>query len=70
MLWIYTENDSFFAPSISQAMHARYIAAGGVAEFHLLPSWGKDGHSFLTGRGSAKLWGPLVERFLAGLPKQ
>ncbi|MEK9970828.1 MAG: alpha/beta fold hydrolase [Ferrovibrio sp.] len=69
-LWIYTQNDSFFAPAISQAMHARYAAAGGVAEFHLMPAWGKDGHSFLTGQGSSKLWGPLVERFLAGLPKQ
>ena len=26
-LWIYTENDSFFAPEISRAMHARYTAA-------------------------------------------
>ncbi len=65
-LWIYTENDSFFAPEISRAMHAHYTAAGGKAEFQLLPPWGKDGHSFMSGQNSAKLWGPLVERFLAG----
>lgn len=64
-LWIYTENDSFFAPEISRAMHARYTAAGGKAEFHLLPPWGQDGHSFMSGQGSAKIWGPLVERFIA-----
>ena len=69
MLWIYTENDSFFAPEISRAMHARYTAAGGKAEFHLLPPWGQDGHGFMNGRGSAAIWGPLVERFLAGQQK-
>lgn len=64
-LWIYTENDSFFAPEISRALHARYTAAGGRAEFHLLPAWDRDGHSFMNGRGSAAIWGPLVERFIA-----
>lgn len=68
-LWIYTENDSFFAPAISRAMHARYTAAGGRAEFHLLPPWDRDGHGFLNGRGAAALWGPLVERFLADRQK-
>lgn len=68
-LWIYTENDSFFAPEISRAMHARYTAAGGSAEFHLLPPWGRDGHGLLSGEGSAQIWGPLVERFLAGMAK-
>ena len=47
-------------------MHARYTAAGGKAEFHLLPPWGKDGHGFMNGRGAAAIWGPLVERFIAG----
>lgn len=68
-LWIYTENDSFFAPEISRAMHARYTAAGGKADFHLLPPWGNDGHSFMSGNNSARIWGPLVERFLGSLPK-
>lgn len=68
-LWIYAENDSFFAPAISRAMHARYTAAGGRAEFHLLPPWDRDGHGFLNGRGAAALWGPLVERFLADRQK-
>lgn len=68
-LWIYTENDSFFAPEISRAMHAHYTASGGMAEFHLLPPWGQDGHGFMSGRGAAKIWGPLVERFIASQQK-
>jgi dienelactone hydrolase len=68
-LWIYTQNDSFFAPEISRAMHARYTATGGKAEFHLLPPWSTDGHGFMSARGAAAIWGPLVERFIADLPK-
>jgi hypothetical protein len=33
MLWIYTENDSYFAPSIARAMYHSFTAAGGVADF-------------------------------------
>jgi dienelactone hydrolase len=68
-LWLYTQNDSFFAPEISRGMHARYTAAGGKAEFHLLPPWSQDGHGFMSARGAAAIWGPLVEHFIAGLPK-
>jgi dienelactone hydrolase len=67
MLWVYTANDSYFAPSLAAAMHRAYTAAGGRAEFHALPAWGRDGHLLFTSRGGSATWGPLMERFL-GLP--
>ncbi|WP_374447621.1 alpha/beta hydrolase family protein [Stella sp.] len=67
-LWIYAENDLFFGPDLSRAMHAAYAAAGGAAEFHLLPPFGSDGHT-LYGRAPERWW-PLVDAFLRrlGLP--
>lgn len=69
MLWVYTANDSYFAPGLAAAMHRAYTAAGGRAEFHALPSWGRDGHLLFTSRGGSATWGPLMERFLALPPR-
>ena len=68
MLWVYTRNDTFFAPEMSQAMHAAFTAAGGKADFRLLDAFGKDGHGLFFGKGGSQIWGPLVEGYLAGLP--
>lgn len=67
-LWIYAENDLYFGPELSRAMHAAYRAGGAPAEFHLLPPFGQDGHS-VYGRAQ-ELWWPLVDGFLRahGLP--
>lgn len=65
MLWIYTENDTFFAPDLSKAMHGAFVAAGGKAEFALLPAFGNDGHGLFFARNGSRIWGPLVEPFLA-----
>jgi len=65
MLWVYSENDSFFAPAIS----------GGVAQ-RLPPKWracgvarpgpfSNDGHRLFFGTGGSQIWGPMVERYLA-----
>lgn len=70
MLWIYTENDSFFAPSIAAAMYAAYAQNGGKAEFEQLGPFGSDGHGLFFGRGGSLIWGPLVERYLASRPTQ
>jgi dienelactone hydrolase len=66
-LWIYTENDSYFAPRLSAAMVAAFRAAGGKADYALLPAFGDDGHFMAERPGSEVAWGPAVERFLAGL---
>jgi homoserine acetyltransferase len=44
MLWIYTENDTYFGPALSQRMASAFKAAGGNVEYHLLPPFGHDGH--------------------------
>jgi dienelactone hydrolase len=66
-LWLYAENDSYFAPDLSRKLADAYRMAGGRAEYHLLPPIGPDGHGMIGLREAVTLWGPLVERFLAGV---
>jgi dienelactone hydrolase len=62
MLWIYTENDTYFGPSLSRRMYAAFSKAGGKARFELLPplrtEQSQDGHDLLfVGRD---IWQPIV----------
>jgi pimeloyl-ACP methyl ester carboxylesterase len=70
MLWVYAENDSYFAPPIAAAMYAAYAQNSGNADFHQLGPFGNDGHGLFFGRGGSAIWGPLVERYLATRPAQ
>jgi dienelactone hydrolase len=63
-LWLYTENDSFFGPWLSQRMAEAYRKAGAPIDFHLLPAFGQDGHRFMGSRGAVAIWAPIVEKFL------
>ena len=64
MLWIYTENDSYFGPALARSMYQAFIAAGGKADFHLLPPFGKDGHALFFGTNGSAIWGPLMDAYL------
>jgi dienelactone hydrolase len=64
MLWIYTENDSYFAPPLARAMWQEFTAAGGQAEFVNPGPFDGDGHHLFFGAGGSAIWGPLVERYL------
>ncbi len=64
MLWIYSENDTFFGPTLSKQMHDAYTGAGGNAEYHMLPPFGSDGHFLIGSADSIPQWAPLVSRFL------
>jgi dienelactone hydrolase len=64
MLWIYTENDTYFGPEVSKPMHDAFTAAGGNAEYHLFPPFGNDGHFFIDSKDAVPLWAPLVSEFL------
>jgi pimeloyl-ACP methyl ester carboxylesterase len=64
-LWLYTENDSFFAPPIARSLHAAYTGGGGVAEYRPLPAFGEDGHRLFFGRGGSAVWGAEVAPWLA-----
>jgi dienelactone hydrolase len=61
-LWIYTENDRYFAPRHVRTWYDAFRARGGSGELLLLPPFGEDGH-LLFSRGIS-VWQPLVERFL------
>jgi dienelactone hydrolase len=63
-LWLYTANDSFFAPEIANAMHRAFTASGGGAELAMLPAWGGDGHRLFFGQSGSDTWGPVVAGFL------
>jgi dienelactone hydrolase len=65
MLWVYTANDSFFAPDVAVAMHAAFTRAGGKAELIQPGPFGTDGHLLFFSRGGSAIWGPLMQRYLA-----
>ena len=68
-LWLYSENDTFFAPELSKRMADAFAGAGGRAEYHLLPPVRGDGHSLIDTAGSEASWQPVLSHFLAGLGK-
>jgi dienelactone hydrolase len=63
-LAIYTENDSFFGPSLSRQIVNAYRAGGGRLDDVLLPAFGVDGHALFAARDGVAIWGPVVEAFL------
>lgn len=63
--WAYAENDSFFGPELAAAMAAAWNAAGGSAEFNLLPAYGEEGHAMVDDRSGWRLWGPALDKALA-----
>jgi hypothetical protein len=48
-------------------MHEAFTAAGGKAEYHLLPPFADEGHFLVGSANSIPMWSPLVEGFLDGL---
>ena len=64
MLWIYIENDTFFGPALSKRMHEAFTAAGGNAEYHLLPAFGDEGHFLIGSPKAIPIWSPIVSKFL------
>ena len=65
-LWLYTRNDSFFAPELAEAMFASFRAGGGNGRMVMLPAYGSDGHALFSG-GGEHVWGPPISSFMSGL---
>lgn len=65
MLWISAENDSFFPVGLIADMQRAYNRAGGDARLVVVPAVGNEGHALFYAVGGSKLWGPVVERYLA-----
>jgi len=64
-LWLYAENDTYFAPALSRGMYEAFRSAGGAAEYHLLPPFGTEGHRIIELAEAAELWRPILAAFLA-----
>jgi dienelactone hydrolase len=65
VLWIYAENDSYFGPPLARSMASSYASGGGKLRFYETASYGTDGHAMFFSPGGSKIWGPLVEAYLA-----
>ncbi len=63
MLWVYSENDHFFAPQLAGRFYQAFTADGGKASFIIAPAFGVDGH-FLFSRKGIPVWTPIVDDFL------
>jgi pimeloyl-ACP methyl ester carboxylesterase len=61
-LFIYSENDRFFGPSLAHRMYDAFVAAGGRAEFVAAPASGLDGHGYFA--RAMDDWTPRVTAFL------
>jgi dienelactone hydrolase len=68
-LWIFAENDDFFAPALARAMLNAYVATGAPASLFEAPSFGRNGHMLIWSADGAAWW-PRVAAFLRtlGLP--
>jgi dienelactone hydrolase len=42
--WLVAANDSYFSPALSRQLADAFRAAGGSADFHVLPAHGSEGH--------------------------
>jgi dienelactone hydrolase len=60
-LWLYAENDSYFAPDYVRSLHEAYIARGGRAEFHMFEPIGQDGHSIALSFDGMLRWLPALD---------
>jgi pimeloyl-ACP methyl ester carboxylesterase len=69
-LWIYAQNDSYFGPELSRRMADTFRAAGGRADFHLLPAVGEDGHFIIHYPEAVRFWAPILDKFLARIGPQ
>ncbi|HZR88516.1 MAG TPA: dienelactone hydrolase family protein [Bradyrhizobium sp.] len=68
MLWLYSENDTYFGPGLANRMHDAFTAAGGDAEYHMLPAVGDDGHFLIHSADAMTQWTSLIIDFLKRHP--
>jgi dienelactone hydrolase len=64
-IWFYAKNDSYFGPKLAKSLAQAWSGAGGSVEEHILPPYGRDGHTIADDRAGWDLWGPSLEGFLA-----
>jgi pimeloyl-ACP methyl ester carboxylesterase len=62
-LWIFAQNDQFFAPALARQMFDAYTAAGAPGEFDAAPPYDQNGHLLIFSPPPA-VWWPRVAGFL------
>lgn len=69
-LWLYGQNDGYFAPPLVRRLHRAYTAAGGQAELLAYGAFKRDAHLTLGSRDGVDVWLAPTERFLRriGMP--
>jgi hypothetical protein len=60
-LWIYSQNDHYFGPTLAHRLFDAFTKAGGQATFVAAPAYGDDGHKYFDDVAS---WKPAVDGFL------
>ena len=61
-LWLYSQNDRFWGPSLPRDWFGEFMAAGGRGRFERLQPWRADGHGIFSGEPDA--WKAPFEAFL------
>lgn len=67
--WLVAANDTYFAAPLSQQLADAFRAAGGKAEFRVLPASGSEGHWLAETERGVKAAGPELERAVKGTAK-
>ncbi|WP_028348408.1 alpha/beta hydrolase family protein [Bradyrhizobium murdochi] len=62
--WLVAANDSYFSPAFSRQLADAFRAAGGRADFRVLPAHGSEGHWLVETGGGVTLAGPELDRAL------
>ncbi|OCK57560.1 alpha/beta hydrolase [Bradyrhizobium sp. LMTR 3] len=62
--WLVAANDSYFSPAFSRQLADAFRAAGGKADFRVLPAHGSEGHWLVETGGGVNLAGPELDRAL------
>ena len=64
--WLVATNDSYFPPAFSRQLLDAFRAAGGKADFQVLPAHGSEGHWLVETEGGVKLAAGELDRALKG----
>ncbi|KRR28738.1 alpha/beta hydrolase family protein [Bradyrhizobium retamae] len=62
--WLVAANDSYFSPAFSRQLADAFRAAGGKADFRVLPAHGSEGHWLMETGGGVSLAGPELDHAL------
>ena len=66
-LWLYSENDKYWGPTLPRSWLETFTEHGGQGQFVQLPPYKSDGHPIFT--GNPDTWKPAFEEFLASCCK-